>query len=77
MRERLGDVLPRLLRLPLGGTAVGSGSTAIRNFRPTVKRLSRSRATGCTSPEPSLFKGLSSLDTVVEASGHLKTVAVV
>ena len=41
-----------------------------------VKRLSEITGLTCTSA-PSFFKGLSSLDTVVEASGHLKTTAVV
>jgi fumarate hydratase class II len=76
-RERLVDVLPRLLRLPLGGTAVGSGLNCHREFPGmAVKRLSEITALSCTSA-PSFFKGLSSLDTVVEASGHLKTTAVV
>jgi fumarate hydratase class II len=76
-RERLVDVLPRLLRLPLGGTAVGSGLNCHPEFPAmSVKRLSEITAMACTS-SPSFFKGLSSLDTVVEASGHLKTTAVV
>ncbi len=76
-RERLVDVLPRLLRLPLGGTAVGSGLNCHPEFPGmAVKRLSEITGLPCTSA-PSFFKGLSSLDTVVEASGHLKTTAVV
>ncbi|HSO09159.1 MAG TPA: class II fumarate hydratase [Desulfoprunum sp.] len=76
-RERLADVLPRLLRLPLGGTAVGSGVNCHPDFAAgAVARLAELTALPCTSA-PSLFKGLSSLDTAVEASGHLKTVAVV
>ncbi|MBB5348851.1 class II fumarate hydratase [Desulfoprunum benzoelyticum] len=76
-RERLADVLPRLLRLPLGGTAVGSGVNCHPDFAAVaVARLAELTALPCTSG-PSLFKGLSSLDTVVEVSGQLKTVAVV
>ena len=76
-RERLADVLPRLLRLPLGGTAVGSGVNCHPEFPGrVVAALSRITGLTCTSA-PSFFKGLSSLDTAVEASGHLKTTAVV
>ena len=76
-RERLADVLPRVLRLPLGGTAVGSGVNCHPDFPAmAVTRLSAITALPCTSA-PSFFKGLSSLDTVVEVSGHLKTAAVV
>ena len=76
-RERLAAVLPRLLRLPLGGTAVGSGVNCHPDFAAAaVARLAELTALPCTAA-PSLFKGLSSLDTAVEASGHLKTVAVV
>lgn len=76
-RERLRDALPRLLRLPLGGTAVGSGINCHPDF-PAQAMVRLAEITGllCTSA-PSFFKGLSSLDTVVEISGHLKTIAVV
>ncbi len=76
-RERLADSLPRLLRLPLGGTAVGSGLNCHPEFAArAVARLAEITGLACTSA-PSFFKGLSSLDTVVEISGHLKTIAVV
>jgi fumarate hydratase class II len=76
-RERLADVLPRLLRLPLGGTAVGSGVNCHPDFAAgAVARLTRITGLPCTSAV-SFFKGLSSLDTIVEVSGHLKAAAVV
>ena len=75
-RERLTSVLPRLLRLPLGGTAVGSGLNCHAEFPArAVTRLSEITGLACTSAL-SFFKGLSSLDTVVELSGHLRTVAI-
>jgi fumarate hydratase class II len=75
-RERLISALPRLLRLPLGGTAVGSGLNCHAEFPArAVTRLSEITGLTCTSAL-SFFKGLSSLDTVVELSGHLKTTAV-
>ncbi len=76
-RERLAGVLPRLLRLPLGGTAVGSGVNCHPEFPArAVARLTEIMSLPCTSAA-SFFKGLSSLDTAVEVSGHLKTTAVV
>ena len=76
-RERLTGVLPRLLRLPLGGTAVGSGINCHPDFPArAVARLTEITGLPCTSAA-SFFKGLSSLDTAVEVSGHLKTIAVV
>lgn len=76
-RERIAGVLPRLLRLPLGGTAVGSGINCHPQFPTmTVARLRDITGLPCSSAF-SFFKGLSSLDTIVETSGHLKTMAVV
>jgi len=75
--QRLTDALPRLSRLPLGGTAVGSGV----NCHPDFAALALARLhelTGRTwTPAPSLYKNISSLDSLVELSGHLKTGAVV
>jgi len=74
--ERLIDALPRLLRLPLGGTAVGSGV----NCHPRFAALTIGQLNSTTGlifcQAPSLYKGISSLDTIVELSGHLKTAAV-
>ena len=74
--ERLTDALPRLLRLPLGGTAVGSGVNCHPRFAAlAIAHLNKT--TGLTFCQaPSLYKGISSLDTIVELSGHLKTAAV-
>lgn len=74
--ERLESALPRLTRLPLGGTAVGSGVNCHPQFAAkTIAHLNTSTGLIFTQA-PSLYKGLSSLDTVVEFSGHLKTGAV-
>lgn len=74
--ERIQSVLPRLQRLPLGGTAVGSGVNCHPRFSAlTIASLSaKSKLT--FSQAHSLYKGLSSLDTIVELSGHLKTGAI-
>lgn len=75
--ERLQGGMKRLLMLPLGGTAVGSGVNCHPEF--PVKAIDRIRSvTGLPFiPSPSPYKGLSSLDTVVEFSGHLKACGVV
>ena len=74
--ERLADALPRLLRLPLGGTAIGSGV----NCHPQFAALATAHLKETTGlnfcQAPSLYKGISCLDTIVELSGHLKTAAV-
>lgn len=74
--ERLSDCLPRISRLPLGGTAVGSGV----NCHPDFAALALARLqelTGITfTVAPSLYKNISSLDSIVELSGHLKAGAV-
>ncbi len=75
--ERLSSVLPRLQRLALGGTAVGSGVNCHPDFATlAVGRINDIAGTECTV-SPNFYKGLSSLDTVVEASGHLRAAAVV
>ncbi len=74
--ERIETALPRLQRLALGGTAVGSGVNCHPQFAAmAIAQLNK--ATGLTFTQaPSLYKGLSSLDTIVEFSGHLKTAAI-
>lgn len=75
--ERMEDSMVRMARLPLGGTAVGSGV----NCHPKFAKLAINRIAQETdlalSQAPSLYKGLSSLDTLVEFSGQLKTCALV
>ena len=75
-RERLGDSLRRLRRLPLGGTAVGSGVNCHPDFaEKAIARLSEKTCVTLVLAD-SLYKGISSLDTVVEYSGALKTTGV-
>ncbi|MFH0780336.1 MAG: class II fumarate hydratase [Pseudomonadota bacterium] len=74
--ERIKSALPRLKRLPLGGTAVGSGVNCHPQFAArAIAHLNTSTGQSFTQA-PSLYKGLSSLDTIVEFSGHLKTGAI-
>jgi fumarate hydratase class II len=75
--ERFSAVMPRLLRLPLGGTAVGSGVNCHPDFSAlAIKRINGMTDLACTVAA-NFYKGLSSLDTVVETSGQLRTAAVV
>lgn len=72
---RLQDCQQRLLRLPLGGTAVGSGVNCHPRFAERA-RFHLARLTGLdVQPMVSNYLGLSCLDTVLETSGHLKTCA--
>jgi fumarate hydratase class II len=74
--RRLESVLPRLLRLALGGTAVGTGINARRDFGPVVARH-LAAATGLRfEAAEDYFEALSCQDTAVELSGQLKVVAV-
>jgi fumarate hydratase class II len=74
--ERIETALPRLQRLPLGGTAVGSGVNCHPQFA-AMAITCLNKVTGLDFTQaPSLYKGLSSLDTIVEFSGHLKTAAI-
>jgi fumarate hydratase class II len=74
--ERLENSLKRLIRLPLGGTAVGTGVNCHPDFpRITIKTLSRLFDLEFIESD-SKFKGISSLDCVVEHMSHLKTCAI-
>ena len=74
--ERLEDSLVRLRKLPLGGTAVGSGVNCHPAFpAKAVARLSK-KTGAALSIAPSFYKGISCLDTIVEHSGVLKTTGI-
>jgi len=74
--ERLEESLPRLCRLAQGGTAVGTGINAHPNLGAKVAVL-LSEATHLEfAPAANYFEAMSSQDTAVEISGHLKTLAV-
>jgi fumarate hydratase class II len=74
--ERVKDVLPRLGKIPLGGTAVGTGLNTHPEFAERVRKL-LSEETGLTISAPAdPFEAQAARDGIVEASGALKTVAV-
>jgi fumarate hydratase class II len=74
--ERIESALPRLSRLPLGGTAVGSGVNCHTDFPAQAIAHINRKTTLVFTQATSCYKGLGSLDTVVEFSGHLKTCAI-
>jgi fumarate hydratase class II len=74
--ERIMSSLPRMSRLPLGGTAVGSGVNCHPDFPAKAIEHICQKTNLTFTQSPSCYKGLSSLDTLVEFSGHLKTCAI-
>ena len=73
--ERVESCLPRLARLAIGGTAVGTGLNAHPQFGQGVA-AALAVSTGLPFVESdNHFAAQASLDTVTELSGHLKTSA--
>jgi len=74
-RARLEDSFNRLARLPLGGTAIGSGVNCHPDFAATAI-AAINEATGIRFERAaSSYKGISSMDTALEVSSHLRTLA--
>ena len=75
-RERAQKAIDVLQELALGGTAVGTGLNRHQDFPTRVMRHLKQR-TGIDFREATNhFEAQGSKDAVVEASGHLKTIAV-
>jgi fumarate hydratase, class II len=73
---RVEAALPRVAKLPLGGTAVGTGLNAHPEFAARVRERVAA-ATGLRlSPPAHPFEAQGARDALVELSGALKTVAV-
>jgi fumarate hydratase, class II len=73
---RLVSVMPRLLALAQGGTAVGTGINARAHFGSVFARHLAAATQLKFVPSHNYFEALSSQDTAVELSGQLKVVAV-
>ena len=74
--ERLRGALPRLLSVPQGGTAVGTGLNGHAEFdRVFCERLAALTGLAFTA-NPNKFEGMGAHDAFVELSGVLNTIAV-
>jgi fumarate hydratase class II len=75
-KARIEATLPRLARMALGGTAVGTGVNTHPEFgRRVAEQLAE--ATGLPlQSSPNFFTSISSQDTAVELSGQLKVCSV-
>jgi fumarate hydratase class II len=75
-QARIQDALKRLRRLPIGGTAIGTGINADPRFGKAMARtlgaISGSRFVSATDK----FEGLAAQDDAVELSGQLNALAV-
>ena len=74
--ERIDDALKRMRRLPLGGTAVGTGINADPKFAPAVSHELKKLCGQKFAPADNYFAGMAGQDAAVELSGALKTLAV-
>ena len=75
-QDRIDDALKRLKRLPIGGTAIGTGINADPRFgKAMAKTLSKLAKTKFESAD-NKFEGLAAQDDAVELSGQLNALAV-
>ena len=75
-QDRIVDALKRLKRLPIGGTAIGTGINADPRFgKAMAKALSKLAGTKFASAD-NKFEGLAAQDDLVELSGQLNALAV-
>ena len=74
--DRLQDSLKRLRRLPLGGTAIGSGINADPRFGGKVARTLSTMTRTKFESAANKFEGLAAQDDAVELSGQLSALAV-
>src|SRR6266542_1379408 len=74
--DRVAATLARLGKLPLGGTAVGTGLNAHPEFAAMVRERLAAATGLALAPPAHPFEGQGARDALVEASGALKTVAV-
>ena len=74
-KQRIDNILPRLNLLAQGGTAVGTGINAHPKFGEIFAKKISNRTNINFTTSPCYFVELSSQDTILELSGHLKTLA--
>jgi len=73
--DRIRECLPRLAALAIGGTAVGTGVNAHPEFGKRVAARLAGRTGHSFVEAPDHFAAQASMDTAVELSGHLRTLA--
>jgi fumarate hydratase, class II len=73
---RVRDALPRLGKVPLGGTATGTGLNTHPEFASRVRARLHEETGLEISPPADPFESQAARDAIVEASGALKVVAV-
>jgi fumarate hydratase class II len=75
-QARIDDALKRVRRLPIGGTAIGTGINADPRFGEEVARSLSSMTKTKFEAAENRFEGLASQDDAVELSGQLNALAV-
>jgi fumarate hydratase class II len=75
-QERLADALKRVRRLPIGGTAIGTGINADPRFGAAMARALSTLTKTTFEPARNKFEGLAAQDDLVELSGQLNALAV-
>jgi fumarate hydratase, class II len=75
-RGRIEDAMKRLRRLPIGGTAIGTGINADPRFGKAMARELSKLAGVRFEPAKDRFEGIASQDDAVELSGQLNALAV-
>ena len=73
--DRIQSCLPRLYQIALGGTAVGTGLNSHRDFAVKVAEEIAGLTGQPFVTAPNKFESLAAHDSIVEASGVLKTIA--
>ena len=75
-QERLNDTLKRVRRLPIGGTAIGTGINADSRFGARMAKALSAMTKTRFEPASNKFEGLAAQDDLVELSGQLNALAV-
>jgi fumarate hydratase class II len=74
--ERLKDAMPRLLSVPQGGTAAGTGLNRHPDFDRVFCEIVSQRSGLAFTPSPNKFEGMGAHDAFVELHGVLNVLAV-
>ena len=75
-RARIEDALKRLRRLPIGGTAIGTGINADPRFGKAMAKALAASTGQRFDAATNAFEGLAAQDDAVELSGQLNALAV-